>query len=127
MHLELFNDGVKMKVFLLITFSLLLWVTGCQKGACYYSCCKDENTCTPKCEIKTDSAEQCAVFAQETCEQSGATDVARVEWKEISDIYCDECSSIACAPSWWTEDRLIEEKMPDSGSEIDTYSHGKFN
>ena len=98
---------------------------GCEKGACYYTCCGDaaDATCEPSCLDGSKKAETCAVDAQQACEAQGGT-LGNVEWDEISDLYCDSCSEIACAPEWWTRDRLKSDYADSSSLDDDTEVDG---
>jgi hypothetical protein len=95
------------KTVISLAFAAGLAAAACETGACYYSCCADpsDDICEASCSDDSKSAETCAVAAQETCESTGGT-LDNVEWDEISDLYCNACSDIACAPEWWTEQRL---------------------
>jgi hypothetical protein len=99
----------------------VLWLlAGCEQGACYYTCCPDPTgeSCEPSCLDQSTSTEKCAVAAQESCDAEGET-LGRTEWAEISDLLCDGCSSIACAPDWWTEERLKSEAESTDSLEPD--------
>lgn len=100
----------------------VLWIAaaGCEEGACYYTCCSEltSDPCESSCLDQSTSTEKCAVAAQESCEEQGGT-LGEVEWAEISDIFCDSCSSIVCAPDWWTEERLKSETEPPDSSDPD--------
>jgi len=108
------------KLGLFIAFAIA--AAGCETGACYYTCCEDpaDEHCAASCDDNSKSAETCAADAQKSCEASGGT-IEEVAWEEINDLYCDSCSDFACAPQWWTEDRLADENddtatSPDGGA-----------
>jgi hypothetical protein len=99
--------------------------SGCEVGACYYSCCTgaEGEDCQTSCLDDSKNAETCAVDAQATCESAGGA-LGNVEWDEISDLYCDSCSAVACAPEWWTTERLAPDVDSDSDTATDTAVDG---
>ena len=88
-------------------------LVGCEQGACYYTCCSEEGVCNLECQTQVESAEDCAVLADDTCRENEDRNIGRLEWKTVSDLYCDDCSSVACAPEWWTQKKISTEAGDD--------------
>ncbi|MBN2343502.1 MAG: hypothetical protein JXX29_04880 [Deltaproteobacteria bacterium] len=81
---------------------------GCETGGCYYTCCRAEDDCSASCTQNVNSAEECTVHAQRECSEEQDGYIIRVEWATVSEVFCESCSSSACAPNWWTADKNIE-------------------
>jgi hypothetical protein len=109
-----------------ITYTLLFFaLSGCEKGGCYYKCCDENKNCTVGCDDNIKTAEECAVFAKQSCSRrSKGMETGRIEWSAISDIYCSSCSSVACSPEWWSLEKY-KNNLEDIKDSLDTSSYNQ--
>lgn len=124
MPLYILNRGENMNQFSLTSWVLgaliIVLFTGCEKGGCYYTCCTSEDECIVKCIENENSADECTVYAQQQCTQEIGGNLRRVEWGLINDLYCQTCGASACAPEWWTVDKLIYDLETEIDTDTDT-------
>jgi hypothetical protein len=105
---------MKSPFYVLIVLLICFCIEGCKDGGCYYTCCISEDDCMASCTTGISSAEDCAIFAQTDCTEGDEGYLKRVQWSEVSELFCDDCSSSACAPNWWSATQREYDNPPES-------------